>query len=126
ISSIVRERKCEQFSSSVLLGLRFAPEAVLGLQRAALVIKICARVRPAVARKRSKFLPDWSPENGIRVRSAPFLPGASPINKIRESRPPFNSLNTAVRSHIDGQRVQAAALAVSSSKVRLRFSFCTL
>src|ERR1041385_7807303 len=45
----------------------------------------------------------------MRVRSAPFLPGASPTNSTRASGEPLSSLNTAVRPHIAGQRVHAAA-----------------
>src|ERR1041385_2355956 len=50
----------------------------------------------------------------MRVRSAPFLPGASPTNTTRASGEPLSSLNTAVRPHIAGQRVHAAASLASS------------
>jgi hypothetical protein len=72
-------------------------------------MKISLRVKPIEFKKRSKFAPDWSPENGIRVRSAPFLPGASPMNITRAFGEPLSSLNTALRPHIAGQRVQLAA-----------------
>ena len=55
-SSTVRRRKSAQFSSSLLLGLRFVPDGFRGLQSAALVMKIWARVRPIEAMKRSKVL----------------------------------------------------------------------
>lgn len=113
--SIARRKKPEQFSSSFRVGLRFAPDSERGLQSAALVMKISSRVRPIEFRKRSKFAPDWSPEKGTRVRSAPFRPGASPINITRASGEPFSSLNTAVRPHIDGQRVHTAASLTNSA-----------
>ena len=59
--------------------------------------------------KRGAIVTFSSPENGTRVRSAPFLPGASPTNITRASGEPLSSLNTAVRPHIAGQRVQLAA-----------------
>src|ERR1051325_896607 len=113
-SSIVRRRNSEQFCNSFCVGLRFAPESERGLQRAALVMKISSRFRSIEFKKRSRFAPDWSPENGTRVRSAPFLPGASPTNITRASGEPLSSLNTAVRPHIAGQRVHAAASRVNS------------
>ena len=58
----------------------------------------------------------------MRVRSAPLRPGASPINITRASIGPFRSLRTAVRSHIAGQRIQAAASETNAWNF-LRFSF---
>src|SRR5437764_5138205 len=108
---MVRVRKSEQFLISVLLGRRFAPDADRGLHKAVLLIKICERGNPIDSRKRSKFLPDWSPENGTRVRSAPLRPGASPINMTRASTGPFNSVSTAARAHIAAQRTHLDASA---------------
>src|SRR6476620_4024612 len=113
-NSIVRRKKLEQFDNSFCDGFRFAPDSDRGLHSAALVMKISLRVRLIELRKRSRFAPDWSPENGTRVRSAPFLPGASPINMIRASGAPFNSLSTALRPHIAGHSVQLAASSTSS------------
>lgn len=113
-TSIARRKNPEQFSSSFRVGLRLAPDSERGLQSAELVMKISLRVRPIEFRKRSKFAPDWSPEKGTRVRSAPFRPGASPINMTRASGEPLSSLSTAVRPHIAGQRVQLAASLTNS------------
>jgi hypothetical protein len=115
-SSIVRRRKSEQFLISFELGRRFAPDSDRGLQRAALVIKISSRRNRIDCSKRSKFLPDWSPEKGTRVRSAPLRPGASPMNMTRASRAPFTSLKTAARSHIAGQLTQVPASAHNEAK----------
>src|ERR1044072_6945509 len=112
--SIVRRRKLEQFDNSFCVGFRFAPDSDRGLHNAALVMEISFRVRLIELRNRSRFAPDWSPENGIRVRSAPFLPGASPMNMIRASGDPLSSLNTALRPHIAGHSVQHAASFTSS------------
>jgi hypothetical protein len=54
----VRCKKSEQLRISVDVGRRFAPVTDLGLQSAALVMKISERARPAEARKWSKFFPD--------------------------------------------------------------------
>ena len=108
-TSIVRRRKLEQFFNSCWAGFRFAPDSDRGLQSAALVMKISFRVNLIEFRKRSKFAPDWSPENGMRVRSAPLRPGASPINITRASDEPLSSLRTALRPHIAGQSVQLEA-----------------
>src|SRR5215212_202222 len=107
--SIVRRKNLEQFASSFCVGLRFAPDSVRGLHKAALVMKISFRVNLIELKNRSRFAPDWSPEKGTRVRSAPFLPGASPINITRAQGEPFNSLSTALRPHIAGHSVQPAA-----------------
>lgn len=122
-TSIARRRKPEQFSNSFRVGLRLAPDSERGLQSAALVMKISFRVSPIELRKRSKLAPDWSPEKGTRVRSAPFRPGASPINITRAVGKPFSSLNTAVRPHIAGQRVQLAASLTNSANNLCRESF---
>lgn len=55
----------------------------------------------------------------MRVRSAPFLPGASPMNITRAAIEPFKSLNTALRPHIEVQRVQAAASLMSVANTLL-------
>ena len=122
-TSIARRRKPEQFSSSFRVGLRFAPDSERGLQSAALVMNISLRVSPIEFRKRSKFAPDWSPEKGTRVRSAPFRPGASPINITRAVGKPFSALNTGVRPHIAGQRVHAAASLTNSANNLFRLCF---
>src|SRR5712664_960645 len=49
----------------------------------------------------------------MRVRSAPLRPGASPMNIRRALSGPFKLLSTAARSHIAGQRMQAAASVMS-------------
>ena len=58
INYIWRRRNSEQFETSRLVGLRFAPEAPRGLQSTALVMKIEARVKLIESRKRAKLRPD--------------------------------------------------------------------
>src|SRR5882762_1566069 len=116
ISSIILCKKELQLSISLFFGVRFASERLRGLHRTALVIKMSSRERFIEARNLSKFLPDWSPENGTRVRSAPCLPGASPINRIFASIEPLRLLNTALRSHRSGHTRQAAASELMRSK----------
>ena len=127
IISIVRCRKFEQLDSSFGVGLRFAPDSLRGLHKAALVMKISSRRSEIEFRKRSKFAPDLSPENGTRVRSAPFLPGASPMNMICAPGEPLRLLRTGRRPHILVQRVHKDTSSTSSEKnSEVNFESCTM